>query len=382
MKKLLYLSFLGLTPNDLGVMKKMDFQTKTLRELGLNVEAVVCTLADYQVGQKFDHLEYEKIDNTSSAVKRIDYFFRKWEKIERIVAARRPDRILIRYPVGQIFMGHFLKRYGAITVTDHQTKELSEMNLFGVSRREKMLNLFERNYGAKWLRKTGGIVGVTQEIVDYELARIGTVKPHKVISNGANVSEINFRPNPDYNGKELNMIFVGGSDHPWHGIERVLDGLAVYKGASPKIQLHLVGDYERLRPLAAKSGIADRVVFHGFLNGRELDEIFARMHVAVGTLALHKKNMRQACPLKVREYAARGIPFVIAYDDVDISPDWPLCLRFPADDSPLDMEKLVDWAGRVLRDNGSSPEVRRYAETRMDWKIKMADLKDFLERMS
>jgi hypothetical protein len=41
--------------------------------------------------------------------------------------------------------------------------------------------------------------------------------------------------------------------------------------------------------------------------------------IGIGTLALHRKNMEEACPLKTREYLANGLPVLIAYKDSDLS---------------------------------------------------------------
>jgi len=91
--------------------------------------------------------------------------------------------------------------------------------------------------------------------------------------------------------------------------------------------------------------------------------------------------MKQACPLKVREYTARGVPFVIAYDDIDLEDNLPFYLRLPSDNSPIDMEKIVRWADNVLKDKDIPFYMREYALNKMDWRVKMKQLKDFLEAL-
>jgi len=127
--------------------------------------------------------------------------------------------------------------------------------------------------------------------------------------------------------------------------------------------------------------IGDNVYFHGPIYGKEIDRIFDSTHIAIGTLALHRKQMKQACPLKVREYTARGIPFVIAYEDVDLEDSLPFYLRLPAGESPIDIEKIVSWANNVLKDKDIPFYMREYALKKMDWKVKMKQLKDFLEML-
>jgi hypothetical protein len=68
---------------------------------------------------------------------------------------------------------------------------------------------------------------------------------------------------------------------------------------------------------------------HGTLVPEEYDPILRRADVAIGTLGLYKKGMAQACPLKVREYLARGIPTIIGYKDTDFTEPAPFLLQVP-----------------------------------------------------
>jgi len=43
----------------------------------------------------------------------------------------------------------------------------------------------------------------------------------------------------------------------------------------------------------------------------------ARADVAVGTLALYRKQMQEACALKVRRYLAYGLPVILGHVDTD-----------------------------------------------------------------
>ena len=71
---------------------------------------------------------------------------------------------------------------------------------------------------------------------------------------------------------------------------------------------------------------------HKFCNRHEYEPVLAQADVALGTLALHRKSMQQAAPLKVREYLLRGIPVIIGYDDPDLRDDLWYVLRLPNDE--------------------------------------------------
>jgi hypothetical protein len=70
----------------------------------------------------------------------------------------------------------------------------------------------------------------------------------------------------------------------------------------------------------------------------------------VGTLALHRKGMEEACPLKLPEYLLTGIPTIIGYRDanfLDVEP-WYL-LRLPNDEDNVarSVDRIEQWLERV-----------------------------------
>lgn len=228
-----------------------------------------------------------------------------------------------------------------------------------------------------------GIVGVTEEITSYELKKSGDVStPHITIGNGIEVNSVPLRRAPKINGKELELLCVANVCI-WHGLDRLLRGMAAYEGM-PKLMLHIAGDgpeIPRLQKLAVELGISDRVFFHGFITGEALDTLFDQCHIAVGVLGIHRKGMREASALKVREYCARGIPFICGAFDADFSVDFPYVLHFPADESIIDVERIVEFGREMFSDPDHPQKMRRYAEENLDWSVKMEKLKDFLEKL-
>lgn len=67
------------------------------------------------------------------------------------------------------------------------------------------------------------------------------------------------------------------------------------------------------------AAVPPNIHLHGFLDRSAYLSILARADVGIGTLALHRKGMEEASPLKVREYLACGIPILLAYEDTDLS---------------------------------------------------------------
>jgi len=384
MKKIIYLNYITTPELAIGVLKKLNYQTKILKELGVDMETIVFYMNGKAVN-KFKHIEFHKVSVFPiffhPPVRKIYGFFKKWRYIGRFLLQRSFDFILMRYPLADFTLVEFIRKYGNFIIFEHQTQEIPELNSLK-SFNSFVKVRFEKRHGKRILEKVRGIIGVTPEIIHYELSRINTFKPHAVISNGINVEEISLSKRPFYDGRELSLLFVGTKNTPWHGIDRLLRGIALYKKTTPRINLHLVGNFtNKTKKMVNNLKIGDKVYFHGSIYGDEIDKIFDSIHIAIGTLALHRKQMKQACPLKVREYIARGIPFVIAYDDVDLEDNLSFYLKLRADESPINIEKIINWANNVLKNKNIPLYMREYALKKMDWKVKMKQLKDFLEKL-
>ena len=114
--------------------------------------------------------------------------------------------------------------------------------------------------------------------------------------------------------------------------------------------------------------MADRVVFHGELHGEALDRVAARCDIGVGGLGLHRKGQYRSMTLKLREYMARGLPFVYAVDDPSLPEDPAVCLRLANDESPIDLAELAAFARRAQADEETPARMRAYAESHMSWR--------------
>jgi hypothetical protein len=79
----------------------------------------------------------------------------------------------------------------------------------------------------------------------------------------------------------------------------------------------------------------------------------------MATLALHRKELEEASPLKVREYAALGIPMIISYQEtpfINVAlPEWMLNIpnsEESIDHSLPDILSFCDrWKGKVVDRN-------------------------------
>ena len=168
----------------------------------------------------------------------------------------------------------------------------------------------------------------------------------------------------------------------WQGYDRLIEALARYGGGEP-VTVHMVGgegdgSLAAWKRLAQERGVADRVIFHGELHGEALDRVAARCDIGVGGLGLHRKGQYRSMTLKLREYMARGLPFVYAVDDPSLPEDPAVCLRLANDESPIDLAELAAFARRAQADEETPARMRAYAESHMSWQGVLAQV---LERV-
>ena len=175
------------------------------------------------------------------------------------------------------------------------------------------------------------------------------------ISNGVDFDSI---PIHQYQPKDDAIHLIGVAEvHIWHGYDRLIKGLGFYYQNTPnprQVYFHIVGGvhdhdmytgtayYPSFQSMIEQYGIKDKIVFHGQLFGRELDDVFSQCCFAVGSLARHRSGITVIKTLKNREYASRGIPFVYSEQDSDFDHQ-PYVLKAAADESPVNVSEILDF---------------------------------------
>jgi glycosyltransferase involved in cell wall biosynthesis len=142
---------------------------------------------------------------------------------------------------------------------------------------------------------------------------------------------------------------------------------------SLKIELLIVGDGSEKNNLIQRvidTGLTNNVIFTGALEGKELDLIFNDVHIGIGTLGSYRKKLFSSSTLKVREYAARGLPFILAEDDIDFSNNLEFVYRVPNNSSPINFFNIINWYSDLRQSQISSLEIRKYAELNLDYRVK------------
>ncbi len=301
--------------------------------------------------------------------------FLVWSKLrDRLI---QYDAVVTRWPIPTHSFLNAIRRNTIFT--EHHSKELEELahtrGLKTLVRRR-----LEKRNAPRILRSAQGIIGVTDEIRRYELRRAKSHRPSLVLPNGVSLSDIPQKIPISIKDSSIEIAFLSSQFSPWHGLDRLFAGLKSWSNPSHTLTIHLIGRVSPEQKAEIQTTALEKHFrIHGVLYGEKLNQVLSGCHIAIGSLALHRNNLKEACVLKAREYTARGLPFVIAYNDPDFTSSISWVLKVPADDTPIDINILVDFARQVDKRPSLAIEMRRYAETRLSWSSKMRQLVDFVQ---
>lgn len=244
-----------------------------------------------------------------------------------------------------------------IVVSEHNTIELSEwkqiyknytvkdwlyllhsFEIFNVIRKFIFYNIIAKF----WYKDFDGFVSVTKEIDKHERDLYYSKNtPSKVISNGV-CNAYNVIPNQFlYDAsKETVFIFLAGGDYLWNNFNRIADFVIKYPELN--IKLHYYGSI-----LPQKKIIHSNIDYYSEFKENTIAKLSINYNIiGIGTLGLFKKRLNEACPLKVRDYWAMGLPVILGYKDTDVISNDGLkkfVLEVPNDNSEISLEKIKNF---------------------------------------
>jgi len=377
--KIAHINFL---PSD-GVYKKILGQARAASQLGLDIDFIVFTNQSNPPVEKVILFPLKILNNRIK--KKIFFNSFRYHYILKYIDLSIYEYIVLRYPGIYDFDSlSFFRRLHGKVITEHQSIYLKELTL---QKKEGLLNLLrikrEKKNAPKVLSHVAGLIGVTNEVRLYYSNLLDASKPSINIHNGIDVSRTSFTKNIPFDGYTLNLIFVADEFFSWHGLDRVLSGLQSYSG-KVEVNLFLCGSVKEKKELnLIRDTKKERINIHliGPVTSQNLDHYFMNSHLAISSLALHRIHQNETSALKTREYCARGIPFILAYEDSDLGESCDFTLKISAEDKPLDMTKVIHFAEEVGKIKGLSLKMRTFAENKLDWKIKITEMYNFVSKI-
>ncbi|WKZ36484.1 MAG: glycosyltransferase family 4 protein [Anaerolineales bacterium] len=279
-----------------GVGKKIKSQMGIWREIGHEVTLFSLSPAEIPFPEERQFIFDANVNLLKREVARMFELKRMLEAIREF----QPDVIYMRFGLYSHPLHRLFKIAPVVLETNSDDRqEYQERGAF--------FHWMNRLTRGLTFGSAAGIIFPSHELVDVLLPKRD--KPFRVISNGIDVRKVKIMPPPKNPHPVITLVGSPGMD--WHGVDKLIDLAGLFQD----LEVNIIG--------YSKSDIdipyTENVHFLGFLFGDELHEILCKTDVMCGTLALHRKKMNEASPLKVREAISFGIPLIIAYYDTDLS---------------------------------------------------------------
>lgn len=340
---------------DIGVTKKILGQINAFRNLGVDIDYIRLKNKDIYINDKFlkkSKIRYFSYKDIYKGLKRENLKY---------------DFAYVRYARGNYNLYktvRLLKKNNIKVIIEIPTYPyISEINIKSLKGTiDFILDKMLINKYQKYVYK------ISTTSLDNKIFNLDTIK----ISNGIDLGKFPILDDLNRSTERINLLGIGNLAK-WHGYDRVIKGLSEYynKGGNEKVHFYIVGDgsgKSYLQELTSRLKINKYVHFLGSKNGTELDEIFNDMHIGVSSLALFRAGGGHD-PIKSKEFIARGLPILLAYNDKLIDANLPYVFKVEENESSIDISKLVESYNNSKFI--SKEVIREYARNNLTWTIQM-----------
>ena len=267
------------------------------------------------------------------------------------------DIILMRHMTFDPFVllfGWFIKN----RITIHHSKEIEELKQIKRNWKGKFASFLERITGFANSRQVIGILGVTNEIAQFEVEHYKAKCPSMCYPNGIEVDDINVLEDCRET-QNIHIAFMCGTFTSWHGLDRLIDsaGKLNTRDINFQIYIHLIGRLAQEQKQLIEQTDLDNIYFlcHGYMNVEDYTRILKKCDCGLGTLAIDRKKLSEGSMLKVREYLSYGIPVYSDCMDTSLPNDFIYYRK-----GNVDCQEIVSFAQEMK--HVSRFEVRKASE--------------------
>lgn len=385
MKTLYVLFFDPYSIENIGVKKKIDNQLFSMRKLGLDVDIAYLQNSSFileKAGQTKEIFSIRKgFSNYRRGITQV---------LKKIVNQKTYKQFYFRFP-GSVdwyffnILKYITKRKNLVILELPTYPYEEERKLFLKSEKEK------KKYISYILRRQ---VYFTERIFLPRLKKyvknIVTFMSHDkiwgidtiVIENGVNTDEYPPVKFFDANTKisETTLVLTGVANISiWHGFDRIIEGIKKYNLTERNSQqydiiFNIVGngaELNRLKKIVDMHELNDYVHFLGPLYDDDLKKVYETTNLAIGSTGMHRINLSEGSTLKAKEYCSLGIPFIIGYKEKGIPEGFNYYLKVPADESPIDMQKIIDFYNSLPNREQMSNKMHEFAILNFSWDVQM-----------
>lgn len=304
--------------------------------------------------------------------------------ILRLITKEKPDIFYSRFyliaPLFYIFIKFI--RSSIIVISEHNGYLYDEMKMMNFSGLKAFIARRLQLLGAQLSDK----VRVVTEGIKVLLVQNG-INESKIFVTGNGTDINHFRPIKHYKALEIaglkpDYYYVGfiGSFIKWQGIDFILRAVPMILKEMPQVRFLIVGDgpeYKNLRSLSKKLGLEKECIFIGSVPYEMAPVYINSFDIAVAPFIRKRNEKIGVSPLKIRDYAACGVPIVASeVKGLEIVEENNIGILV----NPEDEEELANAIIILLK----NPEMRRkmgkrarkLAEREFSWKKTVREILD------
>lgn len=246
------------------------------------------------------------------------------------------------------------------TVAEINTNEWTEYKMLSKeSFKYKVAYAYYSFTSKKTFNLIQGACLVTYEMQESLQRYLGAIPfQTEVVPNSINIYKTEKRKKAAPSSTVPKLVFIGTPGMPWHGVDKIVE---LASQTINELEFHIIGFYKADYPEAS-----DNIHFYGILPKGRYEEVVTSCDIGLGTMALYRKQMEEACPLKVREYLASGLPVIIAYEETpfvkEAYPSWILKLPNDSDKLSKCKEKIVSFCNEMKAKVLTQSEVEKFVD--------------------
>lgn len=379
MKKLLYIAFKDFSHLHFGANAKVLSQCRAFEDYGYHVDLMgrkdmdaVCISVDGNI----QLLQKNKILIKDRRFQNLMAKSNQMKAIEKYIQGKHYDACYIRYDFSDAGFIHMLKEIKK--VCNHIVLELPTYPYEGENS-IGMLNKIKMGLDLHYRKQMKDFVDFIVTFYDGYKELFGI--PVIVIPNGFDFTTMQL-VTEELPTDAIHVIGVS-SMREWHGYERLIEGLHQYYKNQGKenFVLHLVGngrEYNKYKALVEQYDLKEHVIMEGAMHGEQLNALYEVCAMGVDSLARHRCGIDVLSSLKSREYGAKGLPIINSCKIDIIEDNFPYMLKVPADETPIDMQSVVEFYDRCFKSGKPrqcvAKEIRKYIEAKSDMKATLQEV--------
>lgn len=362
-KKIVLLTLTDLAdPVTEGISRKLSGQKKAWEALGFDAELI------FTKGRAIINDQGQILRLMPSWGRRLQFFLYMLSYLTN--EKNRADLLYIRYPFSTPAFIWFVK---ALKVQNRSLKIILEIPTMPYEHEFRGSNRWKWLVDNHYRTQLSGIADLAVVIGN----PVPFPGPKTVyISNAVDIeADFSATGNAD---DTFRMLAVGQWRY-WHGLDRLISGLAVFKQQHPdqKAVLTIIGEgeaSEHYRKMAEEYHLWEEIVFAGNQGEEDIRQRCQNADIGIGVLGSFRKKLDVHAPLKHRTYAAAGLPFVYSTSDPDFD-DAAFALRVPDDESPVDVAALMEFCKKQTQ---TRADIVSFAAENLSWIKQMKKVLDSL----